>query len=86
MAARVGSTLALLVLASLVPPSSSLMFHSKAVSKQWDTWAFVENGTCEIVSCCLPSHHKPTVYRRLPCTSALPCPRTHTHTLKLTHT
>ena len=24
---------------------SALMFHSTAVSKQWDTWAFVENGT-----------------------------------------
>eukprot|EP00966_Prymnesium_polylepis_P217673 5037826-Prymnesium_polylepis.1 len=22
-----------------------LMFHSTAVSKQWDTWGFVENGT-----------------------------------------
>jgi hypothetical protein len=25
--------------------ASALMFHSTAVSKQWDTWAFVENGT-----------------------------------------
>ena len=24
---------------------SGLMFHSTAVTKQWDTWAFVENGT-----------------------------------------
>ena len=26
-------------------PCEALMFHSTNVSKQWDTWAFVENGT-----------------------------------------
>ena len=34
-----------LAAACLLGSVSSLMFHSKAVSKQWDTWAFVENGT-----------------------------------------
>ena len=26
-------------------PCDALMFHSNVVAKQWDTWAFVENGT-----------------------------------------
>ena len=42
MAARCS---ALHLLALLIAPCSGLMFASKAVSKQWDTWAFVENGT-----------------------------------------
>ena len=31
--------------AALIPCAFSLMFKSDAVTKQWDTWAFVENGT-----------------------------------------
>eukprot|EP01046_Picozoa_sp_COSAG06_P071484 COSAG06_NODE_20473_length_794_cov_1.038849_1_plen_40_part_10 len=34
----------LLLLALLPAPAQALMFHSDAVSKQWDTWVFVENG------------------------------------------
>jgi len=34
-----------LVMFMLIPDASALMFRSTAVSKQWDTWAFVENGT-----------------------------------------
>ena len=26
-------------------PASGLMFHSQAVTKEWDTWVFVENNT-----------------------------------------
>ena len=29
----------------LLGRTTALMFHSLAVTKQWDTWAFVENGT-----------------------------------------
>lgn len=28
-----------------LPSASALMFHSEAVTKQWDTWVFVENAT-----------------------------------------
>ena len=35
-----------LVLLLLAPDhATALMFHSTAVTKQWDTWGFVENGT-----------------------------------------
>ena len=40
----------LLVLAQQQLPSDALMFHSNAVSKQWDTWVFVENGTFYVSS------------------------------------
>jgi hypothetical protein len=33
--------------------ASALMFHSDAVSKEWDTWVFVENGT--FYAYCAPS-------------------------------
>jgi hypothetical protein len=38
------------LLLQLSPHADALMFHSNAVSKQWDTWVFVENGTF-YVSC-----------------------------------
>jgi len=34
-----------LLLGTLLHPCQALMFHSGAVSKEWDTWVFVENGT-----------------------------------------
>ena len=37
--------LASLLLLLLLHGCSALMFHSSAVSKEWDTWVFVENGT-----------------------------------------
>ena len=48
MAMLLGSLAPLLALPLLLQLSCSvdaLMFHSNAVSKQWDTWVFVENGT-----------------------------------------
>jgi hypothetical protein len=39
---KMANTLALALLSSTC---SALMFHSKNVSKQWDTWVFVENKT-----------------------------------------
>ena len=39
------SALPLLLLGALLGPCHALMFHSSAVSKEWDTWVFVENGT-----------------------------------------
>ena len=44
----------LLLLALLPAPAQALMFHSDAVSKQWDTWVFVENGTYYVRA---PSSH-----------------------------
>ena len=37
--------LRLALAAALVTTGQALMFKSDAVSKQWDTWVFVENGT-----------------------------------------
>jgi hypothetical protein len=37
--------LGVLLAAGAVPTVHGLMFHSNAVTSQWDTWAFVENGT-----------------------------------------
>lgn len=31
--------------------TDGLMFHSDAVTSQWDTWAFVENGTFYVSDC-----------------------------------
>jgi hypothetical protein len=39
------STVLLPLLGSLLACSDALMFHSEAVTKQWDTWVFVENST-----------------------------------------
>ena len=44
MAHRGAAALSLALLV-LLRSCSALMFHSDAVSKQWDTWVFVENGT-----------------------------------------
>ena len=35
----------LLLLGSVFACSNALMFHSEAVTKEWDTWVFVENST-----------------------------------------
>ena len=37
--------LAICMLLILPVPAAALIFHSDEVSKQWDTWVFVENGT-----------------------------------------
>ena len=42
---RCSGALSLLLPLLLLRSCSALMFHSDAVSKQWDTWVFVENGT-----------------------------------------
>lgn len=34
--------------------TDGLMFHSDAVTSQWDTWAFVENGTFYVSGKTLP--------------------------------
>lgn len=34
-----------IALSALLCGCNGLMFHSEAVTKEWDTWVFVENGT-----------------------------------------
>ena len=39
------AALLLLLAAAPLPTADALMFHSRAVTKEWDTWVFAENGT-----------------------------------------
>ena len=39
------TALRLALAAALMATTQALMFKSDAVSKEWDTWVFVENGT-----------------------------------------
>ena len=49
MSLRAAAGAAALLIFAAPTPSDGLMFHSLAVTKEWDTWVFVENGAS---ACC----------------------------------